>query len=148
MADEAPTTSHSGLARVFKNRKNRRDGSDNNASTNSLVSNEPAADESGGIRSSIEGAFDKLKDRARKGSDDRRNSTDGSRRMSTLLSAKSRRQRKQQQAEGLLAAHSNTSVETDNSINGLNGINPSEESLGVSKSDSSSLLTEDSDVDS
>lgn len=156
MADEAPTTSHSGLARVFKGRKSRRDGSDINTSTNSLASNDTAGDESSGIRSSIEGALDKFKDRARKSSDDRRDSIDSPRRMSTLLTGKARRQRKQeqqlqqlqqqQQAEGLQEVRGND-IAVDDGISGLDAVNPSEESFGASKSDASSLLTEDSDVE-
>lgn len=137
---EAGTPSPKGP--LSKLRKGRKGGLDN-PSTLSVASSSEGADldENGtsSIRASMDGAFDKLKDRARKSVDKRRGSVDDqTNRLSTLLAGKKRRTK--QDAEDAERTMSNDSTSPGNGSFTLNG-NSSERSLSGSRH--SSQMTED-----
>ena len=146
---EAPTeVPRRGLSKLGA-RINRKDkDTDKNSSTSSLVP--PQDDGSSGIRASIDGALDKLKDRRRKSSDDKRKSSD-ERRGSTESTTHSRMSKFPLSRRSRRRASTNepsppTTDEPDKSDRGVSP-SPSELSFGLAGSGHSSLMTEDSDYD-
>ncbi|KAL1301533.1 hypothetical protein AAFC00_005774 [Neodothiora populina] len=139
---EAPTEPpRRGLSKL--RRSNRKDSSKNGSCTSLAPA---AADEgSGGIRASIDGAIEKLKDRRRKSSDDRRTSSDSNStsRMSRLplqLPRKSRRKRSGKDDGSPLG------IDNRDNDRGISP-SPSDMSIGLEGSGHSSLLTEESDYE-
>ncbi|KAF2806177.1 uncharacterized protein BDZ99DRAFT_448877 [Mytilinidion resinicola] len=138
--------------------KGRRKSKPNNSSTNSIASSDTHGDGSSGMRSSLDGALEKLKTR---NSEDRRDSTEstngtsnGTRdKMSKLF--KGRRRRRQSNAQDG-ASHESSQLDLTEDIPPLPSTSMlslgtsahSEESLHMHRSVPSSLLTEDSDTDS
>lgn len=134
---------NSGLGSVLKSR---RKSKPNNSSTNSIASTDTPGDGSRSMRSSIDGALDKLKTG---GSEEKRSSEESTRRMSKLFKGR-RKRRKSAGQDDHSQADSAEEIPPlpDNSLLSLDQVGPSEESLGLHKSVASSLLTEDSDTDS
>ena len=132
---------NSGLGSVINGR---RKSKPNNSSTNSIASTDTLGDESRSMRSSIDGALDKLKT----GGSEKRSSEESTRRMSKLFKGR-RKRRKSVAQDGHSQADSTEEIPPllDNSLLSLDQVSPSEESLGH-KSIASSVLTEDSDTDS
>ncbi|GAB7353530.1 hypothetical protein MBLNU459_g3971t2 [Dothideomycetes sp. NU459] len=126
-----------GLAKLRRRKDN---GS--NSSKSSIAEGQDGSN--GGLRASIDGAIEKLKDRRRRSSDDRRGSGDSlkdpGRRLSTMSLTKRRRRKNRKDDD---ATPSATYEDNDDDV----GISPSpsELSLGLEGSGHSSLLTEDSD---
>lgn len=133
----SPSESSSRLGSMFKGRRGRKGKPE--SATNSIASNDTGADGTSGLRASLEGVVDKL-NRVR---DDARASTDSGRRksISGLLNG-NKKQRKKSNNDGSSAGDVG-----ENSMLDLANTNPSEESLGLHKSEASSLLTEDEETE-
>lgn len=134
-----------GLSKLRRSKKD----SDKTSSTSSLT---PPQDEgsgsSGGLRASIDGAIEKLKDRRRRSTDERRSSIDSTsnKRLSKLplqLSKKSRRKRFSNDDD----VETNDNDDDNNHDDRRLSPSPSELSMGLQGSGHSSLMTEDSDYD-
>lgn len=128
-----------GAGALSKLRRGRK-GPLENVSTLSVASSLDNGEDSGNnLRASMDGAFDKLKDRARKSVDDRRGSGDGSNRLSTLISGKKKLRRKKDAADAERTMSNDSTFAGDSNF--TLSANPSERSL--SGSGHSSLMTDD-----
>ncbi|KAK4982452.1 hypothetical protein LTR50_007727 [Elasticomyces elasticus] len=137
-----PTTT--GLAKVFRSRRGRKD-LDTNGSSQSLVSSGATGDESsGGLRSSFDGAVDKLLDKASKSVDEMRGSGDSSKRLSKLLPGNKRRKEKEEDEANSRRNSAVTQWESGSSGSALNfSTNPSQDSLGQGRGGDDLLSAED-----
>lgn len=150
--DRRPSTQSNGsrsnttLSSVLKGR---RKSKPNNSSTNSIASSEKSGDTSSGMRSSLDGALDKLRSsKERRNSADSNASNNGKRdKMARLFKGRGRR-KSIAQDNGSQIDQTEAIPPLPNSSMFLDSRAYSDESLGLHKSVASSLLTEDSDTES
>ncbi|KAF2836707.1 hypothetical protein M501DRAFT_939097 [Patellaria atrata CBS 101060] len=152
-----PTAGSSNLSGLFKGNRSRRNSRIDDSSTLSLASNGLSNDGSTTAkRPSLDGALDKLMDKTRRQSDDRRSSISSEKSGSTQnrVSKLFSRRKAKKKTNNPGASMSTEELEQElqsrrgSGLHFLPNPNPSEESLQLHKSVASSLLTEDSDVDS